>query len=104
MERFFRRHFAVGQKLGESGPYGQGFNYHLEVRFPLSLDRDICLKAMSAVVATLDHKALGVDVHIPAPPSSENLARYLALEIEKRVGTKVSLSLERGDGFLFREF
>lgn len=102
VRRYFRRFLAVGQKVAEDESFGRGFNYYVEVSLPARLDRNVCLKAIREVVAAIDHKALGVDVRLNSPPTSENLAKFIQIEIQQRLAEKVTVLLERGDGLIVR--
>jgi hypothetical protein len=105
-EIIFRKNIAVGQKSSEpSGPYGRGFNYVVEISFPLApgFNSEPCLKAIDDVLSAIDHKALGVDVDLGVEPTSFNLCKYIAEEIKQHFGqSPVSVKMIRGDGFTFK--
>jgi hypothetical protein len=99
-EIVFKQYFATSQKTSADSGFGLGFNYILEAYFALTpgMDTDQCLDALARAVATVDHKALGVDVNLGFEPTTANLCRYLSLEIKKHYGSGAFVKLIRGDG------
>ena len=98
MQTVYLRHLALAQKTtaaGSGSPFGQGFNYRLEVTVegaPLEFER-----RLEAVLTGLDHKALGVDVELGFEPSTAALARFIAERLAPAPVREVYLA--RGDGY-----
>jgi hypothetical protein len=104
---FLRKFIAIGQKTQEdTESFGRGFNYWVEVGFPLSetFDRLLAARVIDDVLGQIDHKALGVDVDLGINPTSQNLCVWIANEIACRWSSKqrdqLEIRLLRGDGLV----
>jgi len=102
-EIVFKQHFATGQKTsGDSTRFGLGFNYTVEASFALTpgVDADHCIEALNKAVATVDHKALGVDASLGFEPTTANLCRHLSNQIREHYSPGAHVRLIRGDGLV----
>lgn len=97
--------FSAAHRLtmvGEKCENLHGHNWRIEVYVTgndldeggVLMDFGILKKKVAAIMGTLDHKYLNeLDIFAEVPPSSEHIARYIALELEKSIdnnGVKVS--------------
>jgi hypothetical protein len=101
---FFRTAISVAQKTRESGSYGDGFNYHIEVGVSahLGLDENLILRQIASVTGELDHKALGIDFDLGQEPTSVFLTQWLEARLKTAIGgAYASVRLIRGDGAEF---
>lgn len=96
---FICEKIAIGQKTkADSAPYGQGFNYKVEVGFegPSSLSN--CQTLVRKTLNQIDHALLGVDSKLISDPTTANIARWILKELE--VLGAVEVRLLRGDGLM----
>jgi hypothetical protein len=101
---FFKSHMSVAQKTRASGPYGDGFNYHVEVGIHShpGLDEKQIVRQIASVTSVLDHKALGVDFDLGQEPTGVALFLWLEDKLKSTLGLAfATLKLERGDGHEF---
>lgn len=97
--------FSAAHRLtmvGEKCENLHGHNWRIEVYVTgkeldeggVLMDFGILKKKVAAIMDTLDHKYLNeLEIFAEVPPSSEHIARYIALELEKSIdsnGVKVA--------------
>jgi len=94
-----KTHFAAAHRLtmvGEKCENLHGHNWRIEVCVEgpeldeggVLLDFGVLKKHVAVIMKTLDHRFLN-DLEMfgeSVPPSSENIARYIAVSLEKRLG------------------
>jgi len=63
--------------------YGQGVNYQFEVAldFHAGFSHERALRCLDEALSLIDHKALGVDVHLGCEPTSAALCSFIAQEL-----------------------
>jgi hypothetical protein len=99
-----RRFVSLGQKISldrDSRPFGEGFNYWVEIGFPqLNFCWEDLDRITSKILSRIDHKAIGLDVHLGFEPTTAALAVWLKQELEAATGISgVEVKLNRGDGY-----
>ena len=82
-------------------PYGDGFNYRVELGVDLSShDMEWVRKIFRSVLEIIDHKNLKLDMDRPLPAPTSGLCEGLARELMTRGLTGLrELRMCRGDGF-----
>ena len=96
-----RKFIAVGQKSKDDpGPYGQGYNYVVEAAFAWSPDLAHVRKSFADVLKEVDHRHLGLDVHLIEDPTTANLCQFIMQGLRERGVPALEVRLERGDGLI----
>ena len=95
-----RRHISVGQKTVDSSVHGAGFNYRIEASFMLSgtFERQVAAQELSAALARIDHRALGVDLNLGFEPTTTALCSFLAGILRTASPLLLKFRMVRGDG------
>ncbi len=99
---FLKGSIFIGQKtMNMPSRFGEGHEYELSigVRADTGFNAARAASGFKNLLAELDHKLIGLDVHIGRDPTPANLLMWIVDEVKIRLGIDLTeLHMKRGDG------